>query len=211
MEFFKPYIIGSKITVLTDNKNLLYNSELSKRVQRWKLLLEEFNYGLKRIEGKSNTIADSISRIVTIKPQNKECYWKQFEDGKCLIEPTSNQEAEKEDNSYDHKTESRLELPEKSLPYYVNKLHEDLAHPGSKKLYLTINKYIRAKNLKRHIEDLTASCYKCQLNKDTKQKFGKHVGYIYSNEPFEFISSDIFGPIKTEHFKRILKMNTFIS
>ncbi|KAG0442136.1 Transposon Tf2-9 polyprotein [Dictyocoela muelleri] len=209
MEFFKPYIIGSKITVLTDNKNLLYNSDLSKRVQRWKLLLEEFNYELKRIEGRKNIIADSISRIVMIRTCQKQCYWDQIDDKKCLIKPKISQRTDKEDISYNHDTKNRLKIPEELLPYYINKLHEDLAHPGSRKLYLTINKYICSKNLKEHIEDLTASCYKCQIAKDIKMKLGKHFGYIYSEKPIEFISSDIFGPIKTKHFNTNIKNEYF--
>ncbi|KAG0442192.1 hypothetical protein DMUE_0466 [Dictyocoela muelleri] len=31
--------------------------------------------------------------------------------------------------------------------------------------------------------------------------YGKSSGYLYSKIPFEFISSDIFGPINSIHFK----------
>lgn len=53
MKFYEPYIISRKVYIFTDNQNLLYYTDLSKRVQRWKLLLEEYNYELKRIEGKT--------------------------------------------------------------------------------------------------------------------------------------------------------------
>ncbi|KAG0429709.1 Transposon Tf2-8 polyprotein, partial [Dictyocoela muelleri] len=47
LEFFRDYIIDSQITILTDNKNLLFDTNIAKRVQRWKILLEEFNISLK--------------------------------------------------------------------------------------------------------------------------------------------------------------------
>ncbi|KAG0441755.1 Retrovirus-related Pol polyprotein from transposon 17.6 [Dictyocoela muelleri] len=147
MEFFKPFIIGSRIRILTDNKNLLYNVDLSKRVQRWKLLLEEFNYELKRIEGKYNTIANSISRIATLKPDHKYCYWnlKGSDNRNTLLESTNNSDLEvKTTSNFDMilDNKNRLKIPDEILYDHILKLHEDLAHPGSKKLYLTINKYI---------------------------------------------------------------------
>ncbi|KAG0441316.1 hypothetical protein DMUE_1134, partial [Dictyocoela muelleri] len=83
----------------------------------------------------------------------------------------------------------------------MKKLHEDLAHPGSKRLYHTVNKYVYAKNLKRIIEKITSECLKCQKNKENPIKFRKHTGFIFSSKPFEMISSDILGPVKTKHFK----------
>lgn len=52
MEFYEPYIVSSKVYILTDNKNLLYVMNLSKKIQRWKLVSEDFNYELKIIEKK---------------------------------------------------------------------------------------------------------------------------------------------------------------
>lgn len=41
----------------------------------------------------------------------------------------------------------------------------------------------------------------CQRCKGAKKKYGKHTGFLFAEEPFEYISSDIFGPIKTSHFE----------
>ncbi|KAG0431927.1 Transposon Tf2-11 polyprotein, partial [Dictyocoela muelleri] len=60
---FKNIIFNSPIEVRTDNANLLYNGPLSKRIERWKYVLQEFNITFKHIKGKNNTIADSFSRF----------------------------------------------------------------------------------------------------------------------------------------------------
>lgn len=60
---FKSYIYDSKINVFTDHANLLYNgTNLSKRVERWKLLLTEFNVELHYKQGRHNVVADTLSR-----------------------------------------------------------------------------------------------------------------------------------------------------
>lgn len=83
----------------------------------------------------------------------------------------------------------------------ISKLHEDLAHPGSKRLYHTVNRYVYGKNLKGIIEELTSECLECQKNKESSVKYGTHTGYLFSSEPFETISSDILGPVKINLFK----------
>jgi hypothetical protein len=59
---FKTIIFNSPITIKTDNANLIFSGELTKRIQRWKLQFEEFEYKLEYKRGKENTIADFISR-----------------------------------------------------------------------------------------------------------------------------------------------------
>ncbi|KAG0438433.1 Enzymatic polyprotein [Dictyocoela muelleri] len=78
IEFLKPYVIGYKIVIYTDNKNLLHENDLSKRIQRWKMLLEEYEYELRHIEEK-NVIADTISRLSMLKLNTSPCYWKILE------------------------------------------------------------------------------------------------------------------------------------
>lgn len=44
LNHFKPIIFNSSIKLHTDNANLIFNGELTKRLQRWKLMLEEYDY-----------------------------------------------------------------------------------------------------------------------------------------------------------------------
>ncbi|KAG0435690.1 Transposon Tf2-9 polyprotein, partial [Dictyocoela muelleri] len=215
LEYFRDYIIGSKIIIFTDNKNLIFESSMSKRVQRWKLLLEEYNYEIRIIPGNKNVIADAISRITYLQTPEDNCYWnceklKQLQ--KNNIENIKKEcrnwiYNEKDDVFTDVK--NRIILNRNAIMTIMTKLHHDLAHPGSKKLYHTVKDYIYANNLKRIIDEITANCVKCQKNKENKFKYGKYAGFSYSQTPFKMISSDIFGPVKTSYFKTNSKYEYF--
>jgi hypothetical protein len=61
-----PFLLGAKhqVVVKSDHKNLLYFCQLQKisgRQARWMEYLQDFDYHLEHIPGKSNTIADLLS------------------------------------------------------------------------------------------------------------------------------------------------------
>ncbi|KAG0442606.1 Transposon Tf2-9 polyprotein [Dictyocoela muelleri] len=63
---FKPIILNIKIIARTDNKNLIPDKPLTSRIQRWKMLLQEFDVSIKHINGSKNFVADSLTRINSI-------------------------------------------------------------------------------------------------------------------------------------------------
>jgi trans-aconitate methyltransferase len=66
VEILKEYrhlLLGHRIIIHTDHKNLLYPTETSLRVKRWKLLLEEYQPEMYYIKGEKNIGADSFSRL----------------------------------------------------------------------------------------------------------------------------------------------------
>ena len=62
LEHFRNMLIGFKIVIHSDHKNLSFNSFRSERVRRWRLLLEEYDYTFVYTPGKNNFIADLLSR-----------------------------------------------------------------------------------------------------------------------------------------------------
>ena len=60
---FRNILLGHKITVYTDHKNLVYKHFNTERVMRWRLVIEEFGPELKYIKGESNIVADALSRL----------------------------------------------------------------------------------------------------------------------------------------------------
>ena len=62
---FRNILLGHKIKVFTDHKNLTQDAlgYTSERVMRWRLLMEEFGPDIKYIKGKANSVADAISRL----------------------------------------------------------------------------------------------------------------------------------------------------
>ncbi|KAG0420634.1 Retrovirus-related Pol polyprotein from transposon 17.6 [Dictyocoela roeselum] len=70
LQHFKQIIINTKVNIYTDNANIISQGDLSKRVNRWKLILEEYNYELHYIRGENNSNADFLSRTLTINNPN---------------------------------------------------------------------------------------------------------------------------------------------
>jgi hypothetical protein len=60
---FRNILLGQRITVYTDHKNLTYTNFNTERVMRWRLVIEEFGPELRYIKGESNVVADALSRL----------------------------------------------------------------------------------------------------------------------------------------------------
>ena len=60
---FKHILLGHKIRVFTDHKNLTYKLHNSSRVMCWRFLIEEYVPELHYLSGKYNIVADCLSRI----------------------------------------------------------------------------------------------------------------------------------------------------
>ena len=63
---FKPYILGSKVTLYTDHATIWYlimKKEAKPRLICWVLLLQEFDMGIKDKRGSENVVADHLSRL----------------------------------------------------------------------------------------------------------------------------------------------------
>ena len=66
LEKLRPIVIGTDITVFTDHKPLkhLFTSEMKNpRIQRWAIILGEYNCNIEYISGPKNIAADMLSRL----------------------------------------------------------------------------------------------------------------------------------------------------
>ena len=60
---FKNILLGQKLIVHTDHKNILYANLASDRIARWRLLLEEYGPEFVHVAGQDNVFADALSRM----------------------------------------------------------------------------------------------------------------------------------------------------
>ena len=63
---YRNILLGHKINVFTDHQNLLFENKSSRRVQRWRMLMEEFEPTIHYIKGDTNIVADCISLLEKI-------------------------------------------------------------------------------------------------------------------------------------------------
>ena len=60
---FRTILLGQKLVVHTDHKNIIYGNLTNDRIARWRLLLEEFGPEYVHVAGKDNIVADALSRM----------------------------------------------------------------------------------------------------------------------------------------------------
>src|ERR1044072_3328124 len=85
-EKFRQYILGFKVIVHTDHaaiKHLFSKQESKPRLNRWILLLQEFDLEIKDRRGKDNGVADHLSRIEGV-TSSLELIEEEFPDEKLL-------------------------------------------------------------------------------------------------------------------------------
>ena len=62
LKAYRNILLGHRIIVHTDHKNLVYKTFNTERVMRWRLLIEEYGPELHYIKGEDNIVADVLSR-----------------------------------------------------------------------------------------------------------------------------------------------------
>lgn len=211
------YILGSnEVSILTDNKNITTNTPInSSRVQRWKLLLAEFNYKLNFITGQNNCLPDLISR---------SCYAeiKRPLISSILLNLLIQQSVNKEEiieynlqrnNSFEDiiiytDIKSRIFLTPHIANIFLSELHDNQGHPSQSAMYKTITPYYFSPNINKIIAEICSNCIICQQTKPLNKKYGKITGNISTTKYLEKISVDYFGPVyncdklfKTKHRK----------
>lgn len=75
VKYFHQYLFGREFELLTDHKPLIYifgdrkgiPQMSASRVQRWAIILMNYNFKIKHIPGKNNCTADCLSRLINAK------------------------------------------------------------------------------------------------------------------------------------------------
>ncbi|KAM9999378.1 hypothetical protein ACTFIZ_002933 [Dictyostelium cf. discoideum] len=75
IKYFKSYINGRKVKIITDHQPLKYllTGKFTDRITRWTVLLQEYNYEIIYRPGKENFLADALSRYPDRNQQPIDC------------------------------------------------------------------------------------------------------------------------------------------
>lgn len=66
VKYFRPYLFGRKFKVQTDHRPLVWLNSLKEpnmKLQRWKIQLNEYDFDVEYIKGRTNKVADFLSRL----------------------------------------------------------------------------------------------------------------------------------------------------
>jgi hypothetical protein len=60
---FRNILLGQKIIIHTDHKNLTHQTFNTERVMRWRLIIKEYGSEFLYVKGEHNIVADALSRL----------------------------------------------------------------------------------------------------------------------------------------------------
>ena len=198
IKIWRSYLVGQKFTVITDHAALAYiqtQSHLSRRQQRWLDLLATYDFDVKYRPGKSNVVADALSRkpqlatmtTVTTTLTSPEELQKYYQEDKyfnqiweILHDDNANSKQKswvknyhiQEGNIY-LKDGNRLAIPRhKALISKVIKENHDIpiaGHLGREKTYERIVRNYYWPKMSKDIKRYVKTCDSCQRNKPSNQ------------------------------------------
>lgn len=183
LEHFRTLVMGRKIQVYTDHRNLITQQPLDKsRAERWKVMLLEYDIELVHIAGKDNIMADYLSR--------SENYIYYVAKGTKKKKKLNKEEVRRIFLKKMKEAQNVQERVEIASNYF--------SHPGSTKLYTAMKEHWNEPGLKDAIEKNRKSCAICQRNSLGKAVVPKtqDLGQLSTTTPFEDIGSDVFRPFE---------------
>ena len=236
---FRNILLGQKIKIYTDHKNLVHESEMktSQRVMRWRLLLEEYGPEIVYIKGKANVVADALSRLprqgdivedveavlpfvpvdTTIFPVKLSEVQELQEQDRSLRKQLRNNPKEftkKEIEQVKIITyKNRIYLPIKLRTRVLDWYHHYLCHPGKTRMYKTLASTMYWEGMEKDINTYVKKCTICQKYKKKKKKYGKLPPKNSTMIPWDTVCVDLVGPYTvTDHTgtDRTLMAMTFI-
>ena len=219
---FRVYLLGISFNIVTDCEafqKTMEKRDLSTRVARWVLLLQEFNYTIEHRSGTKMPHVDALSRspinifpvvIDDILPKLKLA---QDEDNEIKVIKellkTSNYDNYCERNGILYKFvdgKDLLVVPESMQSEIIKNAHEK-GHFGLKHTEKRLEDLYYIPKLKRKIEQIITNCVHCIL---INRKAGKQEGFLHpiskDELPLSTYHIDHLGPLESTHknYKYIL-------
>jgi hypothetical protein len=176
---FRQYLVGGKFKIKTDHNSLKYfldQKDLNERQQKWVSKVQAFDFEIEYVKGKSNVVADALSRKPAISLMEISPDWKAH----LLVEYSKNKftcellDGLVQDDRYSIVNDiiyykGRIYLvPESGLKKKILQATHDsplAGHQGFLKTYRMIRERFSWKGLKEDVLKYVKECSTCQQNK----------------------------------------------
>jgi len=213
------FLLGREFVVFSDHKPLqfIFNSEKSSpKVLRWKMQLQEYNFRVEHCSGKSNVVADSLTRVNAMDFLPGETFVSEEEiskaqkfdvECKCMIESIERKFRKKPFKVTDGlwKCREQLCVRDSNLMTKENKLFVPfslrlkiltVAHGCHQGMHVTINR-LRSRcfwpGMRNRAINFVKDCRTCSLIKPSF--FRAPPSPILVKAPFEVLACDFVGPL----------------
>ena len=226
------YLLGNKFTIKTDHHALQFlkpDNIMHDRLVRWLLFLQNFDYEIIHIKGKSNLVPDLLSRRPHDQSEDNELRTKEFFVAALPIENKTSlekklrqitQEQQADENLkeiiqnptpfykvengvlYHQKTggEKHICLPTTLVVEVISYLHQELGHSGTTKTYSVLAQYFHCRNLYKEVKRVVTSCDSCQKSKCANRKYEGLALPIIPETIGSLVAVDYFGPLPSSTF-----------
>lgn len=193
-------LLGRRFILETDHRNLLYLKENSSpKVVRWRMFLQQFTFDFVHIPGKTNVVADALSRLLS-NNNNNNLNSLSLNSENSLI--SSEREIDKVKDKYLNYIEggvednSLLNLEPDKADEIIKEFHN--SSKGHHSIATTIMMIKEAgfcfKNLKTSVRNFIKSCIICEKIKRSNVSLKVRRKHTYSSFPFERVQIDPIGP-----------------
>ena len=188
---------------------------------RWRLLIEEYGPELHYLPGKSNVVADCLSRLpydeidgnhesfaldesdIAEYPLSYKLLMKYQQKDKNLLNKL------KTEGSYvtkEYRTagkvrtlitkDNKICVPSQLQQPIITWYHEQLCHPGVTRTELTVRQHFIWDGLTTTVKKICSSCHTCQMTKRRKVKYGHLPAKEADVNPWDVLCIDLIGPYK---------------